>query len=82
MIKQAMDQEKVRGYLNRAFGDDLGEVEAALEELAAAYGSDEIGNNAYRLYENFRCRRRVCLIVRAYSVHRTRVRPEKLELLE
>jgi hypothetical protein len=50
-----MDPGKVRGYLKRAFGDDLGDVEAAMGELAAAYGKDDIGGNAYRLYENFRC---------------------------
>jgi hypothetical protein len=53
-IPQAMDPGKVRGYLKRAFGDDLGDVEAAMGELAAAYGRDDIGGNAYRLYENFR----------------------------
>jgi hypothetical protein len=49
-----MDPNKVRGYLKRAFGDDLGDVEAAMGELAAAYGKDDIGGNAYRLYEHFR----------------------------
>ena len=44
----------MRGYLKRAFGDDLRDVEAAMGELAAAYGKEDIGGNAYRLYENFR----------------------------
>lgn len=50
-----MEPQKVRGYLKRAFGEDLDDTEAALGDLAAAYGKDEIGGNAYRLYENFRC---------------------------
>lgn len=44
----------MRGYLHRAFGDELGDVEASLGDLAAAYSKEDIGGNGYRLYENFR----------------------------
>jgi hypothetical protein len=59
-----MNPGKVRGYLHRAFGDELADVEAAMGELAAAYGKDDIGSNAYRLYENFRCSCRRQLVTR------------------
>lgn len=49
-----MNPEQARGYLKRAFGDNLAEVEAALGRLAESLPKDEIGKEAYRLYENFR----------------------------
>ena len=52
---QAMNPETVRGYLRRAFKDDLEAVESALGELTEAFSKEEIGSNAYRLYEHFRC---------------------------
>jgi hypothetical protein len=44
----------VRSYLTRAFGDRLGEVRAAMEELAASLPPDELNRTGFRLYERFR----------------------------
>ncbi len=44
----------VRNYLARAFGKRLGEVRAAMEELAASLPPDELERVGFRLYERFR----------------------------
>ena len=44
----------VRTYLARAFGDRLGEVRAAMEDLAASLPPDELDRVGFRLYERFR----------------------------
>lgn len=52
-----MHPKQVRGYLERAFKDDLSAAEEALAALAAAYPPEAIGSKAYHLYEQFRCGR-------------------------
>ena len=44
----------VRSYLTRAFADRLGEVRAAMEELAASLPPSELDRIGFRLYERFR----------------------------
>lgn len=44
----------VQGYLSRAFKDRLGDAKAAMEELAAAVPPEQLGREAYGLYERFR----------------------------
>jgi hypothetical protein len=44
----------VQSYLARAFGDRLGEVRAAMEDLAASLSPDELDRVGFRLYERFR----------------------------
>jgi hypothetical protein len=56
----AVDKDKpaspsaVRNYLARAFGERLGEVRAAMEELAGLLPPDESERVGFRLYERFR----------------------------
>lgn len=54
IVTQAMNPQQARSYLQRAFGDDLADVEAALAGLAESLPEEEIGKEAYRLYEKFR----------------------------
>ena len=49
-----IDPSQVRGYLERAFGDDLKAVWQAMTRLAQAHGPDELSDIAFRLYERFR----------------------------
>jgi hypothetical protein len=51
---KAMNPQQARGYLKRAFGDDLADVEAALGGLAESLPKKDVGKEAYRLYEKFR----------------------------
>ena len=44
----------VRSYLARAFGERLGEVRAAMQELARSLPPDELERVGFRLYERFR----------------------------
>jgi hypothetical protein len=44
----------VRRYLEKKFGEALPEVQAAMEELAAAYEPNRLASRAYDLYERFR----------------------------
>jgi hypothetical protein len=46
--------ESARRYLEHGFGDQLKDVRAALEQLAAAYSPEELERAAYHLYERFR----------------------------
>lgn len=44
----------VQGYLSKSFGPRLEDAETALQQLAESFEPDEIGGEAYRLYEHFR----------------------------
>jgi hypothetical protein len=44
----------VRRYLEDKFGDDLKAVRSAMQKLAKAYKSQQLGHDAYSLYERFR----------------------------
>ena len=46
--------ERVQRYLEGKFGDALGMVERAMEELAASLAPEELARFAYSLYEAFR----------------------------
>lgn len=46
--------ESVERYLEGKFGDALGAVERAMEELAASLDAEELARSAYSLYEVFR----------------------------
>ena len=49
-----IDPASVQRYLEGKFGDDLGVVEAAMNELAAAFPPEKLAECAYGLYEQFR----------------------------
>lgn len=51
---EAIKPDSVQRYLENKFGDDLAEVQAAMEELAKAYDSSRLARQAYDLYEQFR----------------------------
>ena len=51
---QLIEPESVKRYLDRAFGDELGDVQAAMETLARSYPPDQLAAHAYALYEKFR----------------------------
>lgn len=51
---EAIKPDSVQGYLENKFGDDLAEVQAAMEELAKAYDRGKLTARAYDLYEQFR----------------------------
>jgi len=44
----------VESYLQKKFGDDLGEARTAMEKLARAYTPKQLESKAYDLYEKFR----------------------------
>lgn len=44
----------VKAYVEKAFGRRLGEVEAAMRELAASIEPDELNRVGFHLYERFR----------------------------
>jgi hypothetical protein len=46
--------EQVRGYLERAFGDDLAPVQKVFEQLATSFKPDQLAERAFGLYEKFR----------------------------
>ena len=50
----AIDPDKVQGYLVKAFGDDLPAVRAEMEGLARAFDPGELNGMAFSLYEKFR----------------------------
>jgi hypothetical protein len=54
---QPADQEAVRRYLTKAFGDQLDAVRQAMEELAARYEPAELNRIGFRLYEMIYCAR-------------------------
>ena len=49
-----IDPAKVKGYLERAFGESLSDAREAMEELAGAFAPDALKATAYGLYEKFR----------------------------
>ncbi len=49
-----VDPASVQRYLEQKFGQDLADVQAAMEKLAKAYKPDELAAKAYTLYEQFR----------------------------
>jgi len=49
-----IDPEKVAAYLAGKFGEDLGAVREAMEELARAVRPRDLADRAYSLYESFR----------------------------
>ncbi len=51
---EEVDPKSVERYLDKKFGKDLPDVEAALEALAKAYPPEELKQVAFRLYEQFR----------------------------
>jgi hypothetical protein len=49
-----LDPGSVQRYLEQKFGQDLDDVQAAMEKLAKSYTPDELAVRAYALYEQFR----------------------------
>ncbi|HEU5407423.1 MAG TPA: hypothetical protein VFU48_06625 [Nitrospira sp.] len=49
-----IDPDSVRHYLENKFGDDLKAVRSAMQKLAKAYNPQQLGHDAYTLYERFR----------------------------
>ncbi len=54
-IMQTVSPGTVRGYLKRAFKDNLAAVQAAMQQLANAYSPEAIGKKGYDFYVDFRC---------------------------
>ena len=52
--EQPADPVAVQRYLSKAFGDHLGEVRQAMDELASRYEPAELNRIGFRLYEKFR----------------------------
>ena len=44
----------VEAYLAKAFAGNLGEAQAAMDDLAAAFTREDLADQAYHLYEKFR----------------------------
>ena len=57
---RALDHDKpaspaaAAGYVEQAFGEDLGAVRAAMETLAGSLAPEELNRVGFRLYEHFR----------------------------
>lgn len=49
-----IEPEQVRGYLSKAFGDDLAAARSAMEALARSKKPDQLAVEAFGLYEQFR----------------------------
>jgi hypothetical protein len=49
-----IDPDSVRHYLENKFGDDLKAVRSAMQKLVKAYKPQQLGHDAYSLYERFR----------------------------
>jgi hypothetical protein len=49
-----IDPDSVRRYLQKKFGENLGEVSAAMETLAGSYEPQELNRIAFQFYEKFR----------------------------
>ncbi len=49
-----IDPDAVRRYLESKFGDDLDAVRSAMETLSSALSEEELADEAYGLYEQFR----------------------------
>jgi hypothetical protein len=51
---KVVNPKQVAGYLHRAFGDHYEDAMAAFKDLAESYEAQELGHQAYKLYESFR----------------------------
>ncbi len=51
-----VEPDKVQRYLQQKFGEDFGTVRSAMEDLAGAFGPDDLAQQAFSLYEEFRPR--------------------------
>jgi len=51
---EPIDPDSVEGYLDRAFGEDLAAVRAAMERLARSFKPEHLAVEAFPLYEKFR----------------------------
>ena len=51
---EPIDPQSVQTYLERKFGEHLGQVRTAMEKLARAYTPAQLEAEAYALYEKFR----------------------------
>ena len=51
---EEVDPKSVERYLEKKFGEGLGEARQALEALAQAYAPQELKRRAFALYEQFR----------------------------
>jgi hypothetical protein len=49
-----IDPDNVRHYLENKFGDDLKAVRSVMQKLAKAYKPQQLGHDAFSLYERFR----------------------------
>jgi hypothetical protein len=49
-----IDPQSVRDYLRKKFGDHLDAVVDAMRTLASSFGTDELKEKAYHMYERFR----------------------------
>lgn len=49
-----INPDGVKRYLEGKFGDNLGRVQRAMQNLARAYRPKELADSAYGLYEQFR----------------------------
>ncbi len=49
-----IEPDAVQAYLERAFGDELPPVRAAMERLAGSFEPDVLAREAFSLYESFR----------------------------
>lgn len=51
---EVIEPDSVQAYLEKKFGDDLGEARASMETLAKAFTPEQLKAEAYSLYEKFR----------------------------
>jgi hypothetical protein len=51
---KAIDPDSVQRYLEQKFGADLTAVQEAMQELAHSLAPEQLANQAYALYEQFR----------------------------
>lgn len=51
---EEIDPKSVERYLEKKFGGELADVQAALKDLAQSYPPQELKQRAYALYEQFR----------------------------
>jgi hypothetical protein len=51
---EPIDPGSVERYLRQKFGEDLADVQAALEALARSFPPGQLASKAYGLYERFR----------------------------
>lgn len=51
---EAIDPQVVIRYLNKKFGEHLGDAQEAMKKLARGYSKEDLATDAYVLYEKFR----------------------------